>query len=164
VSFGSRVLTGLWDLPDPETRDIIEHHNVRVPMSDGVELATDRYHPQGCESLPVILIRSPYGRSGQFRDLALIFSERGFQVLLQSCRGTGGSGGSLRVSFQEEQDGADTILWLSRQSWYCGRLALLGTSYLGNAAWAAVHAAGPQIAAVVLHATLSDARSLGRWN
>jgi len=157
VSFGSRVLAGLWDLPDAKTRDIIEHHDIRLSMSDGVELATDRYYPQGGGNLPVILIRSPYGRGDQFRDLALILSERGFQVLLQSCRGTGGSGGSLRVSFQEEQDGADTIHWLSSQSWYCGRLALLGTSYLGNAAWAAVHAAGPQIAAMVLHATLSDA-------
>lgn len=126
-------------------------------MSDGVELLTDRYYPRGGERLPVILIRSPYGRGHQFRDLALIFAERGFQVLLQSCRGTGGSGGSLRPSFQEEQDGASTIGWLNRQPWYCGRLALLGTSYLGNAAWAAVHSAGPQIAAVTVHATLSDA-------
>jgi hypothetical protein len=39
--------------------------------------------------------------------------------------------------FQEEQDG----------------------SYLGNAAWAAVHMASDKIAAVVLHATLSDARA-----
>ena len=157
MSIGSRILARLWHLPPPHTRSIFDHHDIRVAMSDGVELLTDRYYPQGGACLPVILIRSPYGRGYQFRDLALIFAERGFQVLLQSCRGTGGSGGSLCPMFQEEQDGADTIDWICRQSWYCGKLGLLGTSYLGNAAWAALHAAGPKVAAMVLHATLSDA-------
>ena len=159
MSIGSRILAHLWHLPAACTRDIVEHHDLRVPMSDGVELLTDRYYPQRGENLPVILIRSPYGRGDQFRDLALLFAERGFQVLLQSCRGTGGCGGSLSPMFQEEHDGAATVAWLIRQPWYCGKLALLGTSYLGNAAWAAVHAAGSQITAMVLHATLSDARA-----
>lgn len=159
MSIGSRILARLWRLPAPATRDIVEDHDIRVPMSDGIELLADRYHLRGGERLPVILIRSPYGRGDEFRDLALVFAERGFQVLLQSCRGTAGSGASLHPMFQEEQDGADTIDWLSRQSWYCGRLALLGNSYLGNAAWAAVHARGQQIAAMALCATLSDARA-----
>lgn len=157
MSIGSRILAHLWDLPAAQTRDIIELHNIRVLMSDGVELATDRFYPRRGETLPVVLIRSPYGRDGQFRDLALLFAERGFQVLLQSCRGTGGSGGTLHLLFQEEQDGADTIDWLGRQPWYSGRLALLGTSYLGNAAWAAMHAVSSRIATMALHATLSDA-------
>ena len=157
MSIGSRILARLWDLPAAQTRDIVKVHNIRVLMSDGVDLATDRFCPRHGETLPVVLIRSPYGRDGQFRDLALLFAERGFQVLLQSCRGTGGSGGTLHLLFQEEQDGADTIDWLGRQPWYSGRLALLGTSYLGNAAWAAMHAASSRIAAMALHATLSDA-------
>jgi len=56
-------------------------------MSDKIDLLTDRYYPRGGECLPVILIRSPYGRGHQFRDLALIFAERGFQVLLQELPG-----------------------------------------------------------------------------
>jgi predicted acyl esterase len=159
MSIGTRILARLWHLPEPQTRDIVALHNIRVSMSDGVELATDRFYPRRGETLPVILIRSPYGRGGQFRDLALLFAERGFQVLLQSCRGTGGSGGTLHLLFQEEQDGADTIDWLGRQPWYRGKLALLGTSYLGNAAWAAMHVASSRIAAMALHATLSDARA-----
>jgi putative CocE/NonD family hydrolase len=159
MSIGSWILARLWHLPAPCTPDIIEHHDMYVSMSDGVELLTDRYYPRGGETLPVVLIRSPYGRGYQFRDLALILAERGFQVLLQSCRGTWGSGGSLRPILQEEQDGVCTIDWLGRQPWFCGKLALLGTSYLGNAAWAAVHAAPGKIAAMVLHATLSEARA-----
>jgi predicted acyl esterase len=158
MSVGSRILARIWHLPPPDTRDIVQSRGIRIAMSDGVDLLADRYYPRGGERLPVVLIRSPYGRDHQFRDLALILAERGFQVLLQSCRGTGGSGGILNPIFHEEQDGADTVGWLSRQPWHSGRIALLGTSYLGNAAWAVV-ASGPQIAAMVLHATLSDARA-----
>ncbi len=159
MSIGSRILAHLWHLPGAYTRDIVEHHDIRVPMSDGVELLTDRYYPRNGENLPVILIRSPYGRGRSIPGPCPHLRRAGLSILVQSCRGTGGSGGSLRPMFQEEQDGAETIAWLARQSWYCGKLALLGTSYLGNAAWAAVHAAGPQIAAMALHATLSDARA-----
>lgn len=159
MSIGSRMLSRLWHLPPPQTRDVVEHHDIRVPMSDRVDLLADRYFPREGENLPVILIRSPYGRGYQFRDLAILFAERGFQVVLQGCRGTDGCGGMFRPMFQEESDGAATIEWLRRQPWYCGKLALLGTSYLGNAAWAAVHAAGAQIDAMVLHATLSDANA-----
>ncbi len=157
MSIGSRMLARLWHLPEANPGDIVEHHDIRVSMSDGIDLLTDRYHPGAGENLPVILIRSPYGRGMQFRDLALIFAARGFQVLVQGCRGTDGCGGSLHPMFQEQQDGADTIAWLNRQPWYCGKLGLLGTSYLGNAAWAVVHSAGDKVSAMVLHATLSDA-------
>src|SRR5579862_4613034 len=99
MSIGSRFLARLWNLPPPSSRDVIEHRNLRVSMLDGVELLADRYLPRGGEKLPVILIRSPYGRGDQLRDLSHLLAERGFQVLLQSCRGTGGSGGSLHPSF-----------------------------------------------------------------
>lgn len=157
MSLGSRMLARLWHLPAAETGDIVEHRDLRVSMCDGIDLLTDRYYPRGGESLPVILLRSPYGRGVQFRDLALLFAGRGFQVLVQSCRGTDGCGGSLHPMFQEERDGADTIAWLNLQPWYRGKLGLLGTSYLGNAAWAVIHSAGEKVSAMVLHATLSDA-------
>jgi putative CocE/NonD family hydrolase len=159
MNIRSRIIGRRWRLPPPVSRDIVEHLALPIPMRDGVELLTDRYHPRGGEQLPVILIRSPYGRGGQIQSVAIILAERGFQILLQSCRGTGGSGGVLHPSFNEERDGADTIDWIGRQPWYCGKLALMGTSYLGNAAWAAAHAAGSKIAAMALHATLSDARA-----
>ena len=79
---GSRVLSQLWHLSRASSRQIIEHHDLPVPMPDGVALLTDRYYPSGGENLPVILIRSPYGRDYQFRDLAIMFGKRGFQVLL----------------------------------------------------------------------------------
>ena len=37
--------------------------NVRVPMRDGVELAADIWRPAGVERAPVLLTRTPYGRT-----------------------------------------------------------------------------------------------------
>lgn len=64
MSIGSRVLARLWRLPAPRTRDTVEHRGMRIAMPDGIPLLTDRYYPRGGETLPVILIRSPYGRGG----------------------------------------------------------------------------------------------------
>jgi hypothetical protein len=43
-----------------------------------------------------------------------------------------------RNAFNEENDGSDTIDWIGSRSWFCGKLAIVGASYPGNAAWAAV--------------------------
>ncbi len=159
MSLTSRIIGRLWHLPAPASRDIVAEPDIRVSVRDGTELLLDRYYPRGGGHLPVILIRNPYGRDNLFAHLAVILAERGFQVLLQSCRGTGGSGGILHPSFNEEHDGSDTIDWIGRQPWFCGSLALLGSSYSGNAAWAAAHGAGSKIGALALHVTLSDSRA-----
>ncbi|MFX1537287.1 MAG: CocE/NonD family hydrolase [Promethearchaeota archaeon] len=63
-------------------------------MPDGVVLLTDHYYPRKGGKRPTILVRSPYGRKGFFGLLyGRLVAERGFQVLVQSCRGTFGSGG-----------------------------------------------------------------------
>ena len=47
---------------------------------------------------------------------AQIAAERGFHVLLQSCRGTFGSGGRFEPMRREASDGQDTVAWLRDQS------------------------------------------------
>jgi hypothetical protein len=65
-------------------------------MPDGAVLLADRYAPRGADRPPLLLVRSPYGRR---RSWGLLFgrpfAERGFQAVIQSCRGTFGSGGTL---------------------------------------------------------------------
>ncbi|MEQ1946085.1 MAG: CocE/NonD family hydrolase [Bryobacteraceae bacterium] len=159
MSLSSRILGRVWKLPPARTRRIIAVPGARVPMRDGVELIADRYYPPGGERLPVVLVRSPYGRSDLFQLVATQLAERGLQVLVQSCRGTDGSGGELHPFFFEENDGCDTIAWLEQQPWYCGKLAAMGSSYLGSAAWALAHGAGAKVAAMGLAMTLSDAHA-----
>ena len=38
--------------------------NVRIPLRDGITLAADLFRP-GPEPAPVVIMRTPYGRSGE---------------------------------------------------------------------------------------------------
>lgn len=110
---------------------------LRVPMDDGVELIADLYLPVGAVEppLPTIVIRSPYGRHDSLTHASVLAGE-GFTVLVQSCRGTGGSGGRFRPQLDEQRDGMATHRWVRRQPWCTGTVATHGESYLGYTQWA----------------------------
>lgn len=130
--------------------------DVRVPMRDGVELLTDVYQPVG-KSRGTLLIRTPYGRSGPIADLtARVYAAHGFLVVNQSCRGTSGSQGRFEPFRNERDDGADTVAWLRRQSWFDGRFAVVGPSYLGFTAWAIMVDPPPELATAVIAITAHD--------
>jgi predicted acyl esterase len=123
---------------------------VRVPMRDGVELLADIYAPV-TKSLGTLLIRTPYGRTGLIALLtARYYATHGYHVVNQSCRGTFGSGGDFQPFRPDIDDGADTVAWLRRQSWFGGRFALCGASYLGYTAWALMMDPPPELAAAVI--------------
>ncbi|WP_143175246.1 CocE/NonD family hydrolase [Cryptosporangium aurantiacum] len=122
--------------------------DLRVPMPDGVTLLADRYAPDD-EPAPVVLVRTPYGRR---RQLALLygapFARRGLQVVIQSVRGTFGSGGRFEAFHHERDDGLATVAWLREQPWCDGRVATMGSSYLGYTQWAIAPYADPPLAAM----------------
>src|SRR5258708_1316598 len=91
-----RIIGRVARFPLAETRDVLIERDLKVPMPDGVVLLANRYAPRGVEKPPLILIRCCYGRGGFFGLLyGYLFAERGFQVLIQSTRGTFGSGGTF---------------------------------------------------------------------
>ena len=112
--------------------------DVAVEMPDGVVLLGNLYRPAGDDRpLPVVLIRSPYGRAGLSGVMfATPLARRGFQVFIQSTRGTFGSGGLFRPFTAEREDGLATVAWLRDQPWCDGRVAMTGGSYLGHTQWA----------------------------
>src|ERR1700761_3890718 len=115
----------MMQLPPAESRAIKVERDLKVPMSDGVVLLADRYIPASGAG-PLVLIRCPYGRKNMFGTLfGTLFAERGLQVLLQSCRGTFGSGGQLDA-FLERDDGLATVDWMRAQDWYPGSFAMAG--------------------------------------
>jgi uncharacterized protein len=128
---------------------------VRVPMPDGVVLLGDHYRPAGHERpLPVVLIRSPYGRAGWSGALfAGPLVRRGFQVFIQSTRGTFGSGGQFRPFTTEREDGLATVAWLRDQPWCDGQVSMTGGSYLGHTQWAVAPYADPPLRSVSLNIT-----------
>jgi uncharacterized protein len=159
VALTSRFFRRVFGLPPPRTYEVDVERDVAIPMDDGVELRADVYTPQLTEMLPTVLVRSPYGRAGVFGTLfGRLFAERGMRVVVQSCRGTYGSGGTFRVLLDDRDDGLATIRWIERQPWFDGRLGMTGPSYLGYVQWAVADAA-PNLRALCPQVTTASIAS-----
>jgi uncharacterized protein len=158
VSLGSDILARRLGLPAPRTRDVVCLRDLRAPMDDGVELLADRWVAADAVDVPqpTVLVRSPYGRR-QIIGLILgrLLAERGLQVVLQSVRGTFGSGGSFNP-FDERADGLATLRWLRAQPWHRDRIGMLGPSYLGIVQWAVAPEAGPDLSALSISVSASQ--------
>lgn len=141
-------------LPGPGV-DVVVQRDVGVPMPDGVVLLGDHYRPVGASGpLPVVLIRSPYGRAGLAGAVfGAPIARQGFQLFMQSTRGTFGSGGEFRPFLHEQADGLATIAWLREQPWCDGRVAMTGASYLAHTQWAVAPYADPPLESVSLNIT-----------
>jgi uncharacterized protein len=142
-------------LSPPLTHEIRVRRDVAVRVRDGVILRTDHYAPALADA-PTVLIRTPYGRGGVAGIAARVLAERGFHVVMQSCRGTGGSGGAFEPMVHERADGLDTVDWLRRQPWFNGRLGTFGPSYVGYTQWAIADV--PELAALATMVTASSFR------
>jgi uncharacterized protein len=136
-------------LPDPVCRVAVDRR-IAVPAGDGVPLLTDHYIPLADGPCPTLLIRTPYGRGFPWNYVyGAQFAAHGFHVLIQSCRGTGGSGGTFGAWRQERADGQAAVAWLRRQDWFTGALGGIGTSYLGYAQWALAAGSPPELRVIV---------------
>ena len=145
-----RVIAHALRLPAPSTGYGVSE-GLRVPMRDGAELIADHYRPHTASPRGTVLVRGPYGRSLPFALIyARIYAARGYHVLLQSVRGTFGSGGTFVPMVHEVDDAADTVAWLREQPWFTGTFATIGLSYLGFTQWALLSDPPPELAAAVI--------------
>jgi putative CocE/NonD family hydrolase len=148
-------------LPPADEGEVRVQRDLEVPMADGVVLLADRYWSAPMEAKPTVLVRSPYGRRGVYGFLyGRLLAERGFQAVVQSCRGTFGSGGTFEPFRRERLDGLATLEWIRAREWFDGRIALLGGSYLGFTQWAIADAAGPELKAMSTSMTSAEFRSV----
>lgn len=130
--------------------------DLRIPAGGGIELLADLYSPAAAGPMPTVLVRTPYGRAGPYGLLyGLVYAQRGLQVLVQSVRGTFGSGGAFDP-FDERDDGLATLAWIQQQRWQEGKVGMAGASYMGLAQWALATAAGDQLGAIVPTVTASQ--------
>ncbi len=106
-----------------------------VTMSDGTQLWTGINLP-GPGRYPVILMRNPYVTDDPeaslkgIQELAEPFTENGFGIIMQHCRGRGCSEGEFIPFHHERQDGLVTLAWIEQQPWFDGSIYLFGGSYL----------------------------------
>ena len=159
MTLASRILGSLAKLPPASAGAISVDRDLLAKMPDGVELLADRWYPTSAvtEGAPAILLRTPYGRR-QWGMLGRLFAERGYQVVIQSCRGTFGSGGDLVPFRNEEADGRATLDWIAGQPWFDGKLATFGPSYLGLTQWAIAQDPPSYLKAIALDVTASNFR------
>ncbi|SBT47842.1 CocE/NonD family hydrolase [Micromonospora narathiwatensis] len=153
----TRLASAALRLPAARTRRITVTRDIPVRVRDGVALRTDHYAPD-LPGAPTVLIRTPYGRGGPMRLLGRLAAERGYHVVIQSCRGTHGSGGAFAPLVHERDDGLDTLDWLRRQRWWSGAFGMFGASYQGFVQWALAAEAADELRAMVAVATASATR------
>ncbi len=130
--------------------------DVMVPMRDRVALATDVYLPARdgkavTEKWPVILMRTPYGKSGRMggADYAGYFVARGYAVVMQDTRGRFHSEGVWHMLTDDGRDGFDTCDWIGKQPWSDGKVGTIGTSYVGGTQHALAMERPPQLATAI---------------
>jgi putative CocE/NonD family hydrolase len=155
LSLSTLYLAWIEDLP-PRLNGVRKTRDLALAMDDGVTLKTDHYAPDSPGPHPTILMRLPYGRRG-FGSIAEAYSERGFHVIIQACRGTERSGGEFDPFTNERADGLATLEWIKAQPWFDGRIGLTGPSYLGYAQWA-ISDALPPVAAMATKVTTANFR------
>ena len=161
--YTGNTLSRLLRLPPPSTEFDVPR-GLRVPMRDGIDLIADHYVPATTSPAGTLLVRGPYGRGWPFSALfGAVYAARGYHVVLQSVRGTFGSGGVFTPTTHEVADGADTVEWLRNQAWFTGSFATVGMSYLGFTQWAVLQDPPPEMKAAVITVGPHDfsASSLG---
>lgn len=145
-----RVLARRAGLP-PETTDYRVTSALPVPMRDGVTLLADHYAPLTDTPAGTLLLRGPYIRDSlPTRATVGTYAARGYHVVLQSTRGSFGSGGDFEPGFHEVSDGADTVEWLRGRDWFTGSFSTVGGSYLGFAQWALMVDPPPELDTAVV--------------
>jgi len=132
--------------------EVLIRPQVRVPMRDGVELATDLYCPardgKAVGPQPALLLRTPYNKGEANSPQAMRWARRGYVVAIQDVRGRYASDGVFTAFAQEDVDGYDAIEWLAAQPECDGRVGTWGGSYCAADQAAAATQRPPHLAAM----------------
>ena len=148
----------------------VREHDVAVPMRDGVVLRSDVWRPQGRGPFPVLVYRTPYGKTAAQGDYTTFGKavQRGYAVVMQDVRGRFASDGDFEPYRGEGRDGYDTIEWAARQPWSNGSVGTFGLSYPGAVQWLAAVEGPPHLRAMVPAMTFASANlffyAAGVWD
>ena len=140
---------------------VIKESNVPATMRDGVVLRADVYRPAITTPVPIILMRTQYGKEAAQVQPARFqtptwFASHCYIVVVQDIRGQGASDGVFYEYANDRDDGYDTVEWAARLPGSNGAVGMYGSSYVGATQWLAATAAPPSLKAIVPSNTASD--------
>jgi len=118
------------------------------------------YRPQTRDAVPVILMRTQYGKSeaqaGSRYQAPDWFASQCYLVVVQDIRGQGASGGTFSEFTHDQNDGYDSVEWAAALPGSNGKVGMYGSSYVGATQWLAAVTAPPHLVTIVPANTASD--------
>ena len=136
--------------------EIIVQRDVSCAMRDGTILRGDVYRPGTDKRYPVLVHRTPYGKTHPVYMTSLMIHpfeavEHGYALFIQDVRGRFQSDGNWSPIQCESQDGYDTVEWASAQPWSNGQVGIYGSSYMCVSAAQATASKPPHLKAAALY-------------
>jgi len=138
-----------------ENYEVIVERNVAAKMRDGVTLRADIYRPKAEGKFPVLLVRTPYDKTGE-TNFGLKGAARGYVVIAQDVRGRFASEGEFYTFKNESLDGYDTVEWAAALPYSNGKVGMFGGSYVGATQMLAAIAKPPHLAGICPTVTASN--------
>jgi uncharacterized protein len=140
---------------------VTKQPDVPSRMRDGTTLRADVYRPQTSQPVPVILMRTQYGKENaqiqpsryQSPDW---FASHCYLVVVQDIRGQGNSEGTFSEFTHDQDDGYDSVEWAAALPGSNGKVGMYGSSYVGATQWLAAVTTPPHLATIVPANTASD--------
>jgi len=131
--------------------EVNTERNVAVPMRDGVILRADVFRPAEGGPWPVLVMRTPYGKGGNYER----FVKAGYIVVCQDARGRFASDGQwesfLRFETHDAVDGYDTVQWAAGLENSTGQVGTFGASYNAFLQWRLAPLQPPSLIAMSAH-------------
>lgn len=139
-------------------------HNLMVPMSDGIRLATDVYLPKVRGRWPAILVRTPYGKRFD-ANRGRFFASHGYAYVVQDVRGVYASEGTFNPYVNDPEDGLQTAEWVIRQPWFNAHegFAVEGGSYMAATAIDTALQHPPDLKAAYIYIASANYHDDGAW-
>ena len=140
---------------------VVTQEDVPAPMRDGTVLRADVYRPQTSDRVPVILMRTQYGKgAAQTRPSRYgspdWFASHCYLVVVQDIRGQGASDGTFSEFAHDQDDGYDSVEWAAALPGSNGKVGMYGSSYVGATQWLAAVTTPPHLTTIVPANTASD--------
>ncbi|MCW2516556.1 MAG: putative hydrolase, CocE/NonD family [Mycobacterium sp.] len=139
---------------------VAKQSDVPATMRDGTVLRADVYRPRTADEVPVILMRTQYGKDGAQAGSRYQppdwFASHCYLVVVQDIRGQGASGGVFSEFTHDQADGYDSVEWAAGLPGSNGKVGMYGSSYVGATQWLAAVTAPPHLVTIVPANTASD--------